>query len=137
MAIDPTFAINSYNKPKNLSPMETTVANILTLLFGVPGFYPSIPSLGMNIKQYLYQFEEDLDADEIEQKLGEQCEDFIDEINSNEIEVQVANYKGNPYLLFTLPVITDNKTYSIVLGVTTNEHGEIIYNFVENSIQII
>ena len=58
--IDPTFGLNNFNQTKVLSETETLVNNILMVLFGKPGFYPSIPALGMNIGQYLYNFADDI-----------------------------------------------------------------------------
>ena len=40
-------------------------------------------------------------------------------------------------LLFLMPIVKDSKDFQLVLGVTTNDKGEIIYNFVENETQII
>ena len=54
MPLNPTFSVNNYNKPKVLTELESYVNDVLMLLFGKPGFYPSIPTIGMDIKQYLY-----------------------------------------------------------------------------------
>lgn len=129
--IDPTFAINDYNKPKMLSNMETYVNNVLILLFGRPGFYPSIPSIGMNIQQYLYKFEDEIDTNEIKNKLSLQCSDFLPEIDSGEFDVYKTIYKDKTLLIFKLPIINDTKDCEVAIGVTTNTRGEIIYNFIE------
>lgn len=132
MAVDPTFSTNNYNKPKVLTEIETTVNNVLALLFGKPGFYPSIPDLGMDIKQYLYKFEDDINPDEIKTILARQCEDFVPDIQSGDLDVYVTNYNGQSALVFILPIITDQKSVSVALGVTLNEKGEMVYNFVED-----
>ena len=69
--IDPTFSVNNFNKLKNLSRVQTTVSNMLMLLYGKPGFFPSIPSIGMDIKRYLYMFSDEINTNEIKNELIE------------------------------------------------------------------
>lgn len=137
MAVDPSFKPNNYNKPKLLTEKQTYINNILMLLFGEPGFYPSIPELGMNIKQYLYMFEDEIDTEEIKATLAEQCDDFSEDIDEGNLEVLVTVYNERTALVFILPVLDDTSEKNVVLGITTNAHGEIIYNFVENKYQMI
>ena len=54
MAVDPTYKANSFNKPKVLTEKESYIRGVLMILFGKPGFFPSIPTLGMDIQQYMY-----------------------------------------------------------------------------------
>lgn len=134
---DPSFKINDFNEPKILSPLETYVNNVMMLLFGKKGFYPSIPDLGMDIQQYLYKFEDEINTDEIKTELANQCSDFLPEIDSGDLDVMLTRYKERTTLLFVLPVIDDISRYSVVLGISTNSRGEMIYNFVENKYQIL
>ena len=75
--VDPTYGLNDFSKPKVLSEAETYVRNLLTILFGKPGFYPSIPNLGMDIKQYLSQFSDSIDIAKVKSKLAYQCSDLL------------------------------------------------------------
>ena len=52
--VDPAFGKNAFNSPKYYNETQTAANNILTILFGRPGFYPSIPDLGMDITTLLY-----------------------------------------------------------------------------------
>lgn len=131
--LDPTFAINDYNKPKILTNLQTYVNNVLLLLFGKPGFYPSIPSLGMDIQKYLYMFDDEINVDEIKNILVKQCNDFLPEISSGEFDVLKTVYRDRILLIFKLPIIDDTASKEVAIGVTTNTRGEIVYNFVENS----
>lgn len=126
---DPTYGTNNYNLPKVLSVTESYARNILTLLFGRPGFYPTIPELGMNIQQYLYKFEDEIDCDEIKTKLAEQCHEFAPEIQTGAMDVTMQRIGGRTVLLFKLPIIYDDKSLSIALAVTTNENGELVYQY--------
>lgn len=134
---DPTFGINNFNKPKVLTPMETYVKNILLLLFGKPGFYPSIPTIGMNIKQYLYQPFDEISVDLLKTELASQCKDFLPELQTGDLDIVKTVYKDKPMIIFVLPIIDDTSKFSVTLGVTTNDLGEFVYNFIENKTQVI
>lgn len=137
IVLDPTFGVNNFKRPKVLSATQTYVNNLLTILFGKPGFYPSQPNLGMDIEQYLYRYIDDINTSEIKNILINQCADFLPEIESGEFDVLKTSYNGRPLLLFKLPIIIDGKTLAMALGITVNEKGEMIYNFVEDKNNII
>ena len=137
MPLNPTFSVNNYNKPKVLTELESYVNDVLMLLFGKPGFYPSIPTIGMDIKQYLYMFEDDINTEEIKTKLATQCNEFLPELSTGEFDVFKTVYNERSMLIFKLPIISDTNKNSAALGITTNEKGELIYNFVETEEQML
>ena len=134
---DPTMGVNSFNETKILSPSETIVRNILLILLGRPGFYPSQPNLGMNIEQYLYMFADDINTNEIKETLIKQCEDLADSIEEEELDVSSTTLNGRTALIFTLPIIIDDKTLKMSLGVSTNNKGEFIYDWRADKHQFI
>ena len=107
------------------------------ILFGKPGCYPSIPSLGMDISQYVYKFDNEISTEDIKVELAKQCEDFSESIDTGNLDVVSTIYRGNVMLIIILPIITDSQQVQLSLGITTNKRGELIYNFVENEIQKI
>lgn len=126
---DPAYGVDSFNKPKILNQSETLVNNIMLVLSGKPGFYPSQPNLGMDISRYLYMLEDDINTNEIKSKLVEQCSDFMDSIRNGDFEVYVSTYENNPILIFQLPTMVDESYKELILGVTTSTTGELVYNF--------
>lgn len=134
---NPTFGTNDFHRPKFLSKKESYVVDVLMILFGKPGFYPSMPSLGMNIQRLLYMFEDDINTESLKIELEDQCSEFADEIDSGNLDIVTVTHKGRLMLIFILPIINDTNEIQLSLGVTTNAKGEIIYNFVENKSQII
>ncbi len=134
---DPTFGLNNFHEPKILSVRETLVRNILLILFGKPGFYPSQPELGMDIGKYVYSFEDTIDSDKIKSDLVQQCSEFLPEVEAGNFDVFFLTKNNKRYLLFSLPMIIDEKRMNMALGVTTNEKGMLIYNFIENKRQLI
>lgn len=132
MAVDPTFGVNNFNKVKVLSEAETYVNNILAILFGKPGFYPSIPELGMDITQELYKFEDEIDTDKLKSQLAYQCEDFLPIIKDGSMDIITTTYKNNTMIIFVLPVIINDNSIALALGVSINEKGEMVYQFTAN-----
>lgn len=137
LPVNPTFNVNDFNEPKVLSPTESFITDVLMILFGRPGFYPSIPRLGMYIQDYLYSFDDEIDTDGIKSELALQCSEFSYYIDSGDMDIITTKHNGNLMLLFLMPIVKDSKDFQLVLGVTTNDKGEIIYNFVENETQMI
>ena len=132
-SVDPVYGVNVFEETKVLSESETLIDNILMILLNRPGFYPSIPWLGMDVSQYLYSFEDSIDPLQIKVKLASQCRELLPDIREGALDVQSIPYNGRPLLLFVLPVLVDNVRTFISLGITVNDRGEMIYNFVENN----
>lgn len=137
MAVDPQFGIDSYNRAKVLNESQTIVYNILTILFGKPGFYPSIPRLGMNIQQYLYSFEDEIDTTMLKAELASQCKDFIDVIEDGSFDIIKSTYNDQPLLIFVIPTIITNSEKNLFLGVTLTNKGEYRFNFTFDEVQYI
>lgn len=132
-SVDPVYGVNNFNQTKVLSESETLINNILMILFGKPGFYPSIPSLGMDIEGYLYMFEDEIDVSKIKAKLASQCREFLPSMQDGSMDVYTTTYKDHTMLIFELPILVDNVTSMLALGVTVNDKGEMVYTFVSNN----
>lgn len=135
--VDPVFGTNDYGKQKMLTENQTLANNFLMLLLGKPGFFPSLPMIGIDIEQYLYAFIDEINIEQLKAKIAVQCSDFLPAINQGNFDIQKTTMKNRTLLVFTLPSISDTNEYPIILGVTTNDSGEVIYRFVEGKQQIL
>ena len=86
----------------------------------------------MNIQQYLYKFEDEINTDDLKNQLALQCSDFLPEIDNGDFDVYKTVHNGRILLIFKLPLIDDINDRDVAIGVTTNTKGEIVYNFVES-----
>lgn len=134
MGVNPTFTVNNFNKAKVLTETETYVDDFMMILFGRPGFYPSIPNIGIDIRSYLYKFEDEISTDEIKTKIANQCSDYLPMIQEGNFDVLKTTYRSHILLVFVLPSI-NNDQVTISIGITTTDNGDVIYNFVENKYQ--
>lgn len=128
--VEPNFGLDNFGRAKYANETEAIANAVLNLLFGKPGFFPSMPNLGINIQEILYSFWDDVDTSALKARIAEQCSEFADYINSGSLDVQKTMYNNQPLLLIVLPtkVIDGKETLSI--GITKDKNGNTTYNYV-------
>lgn len=126
---EPLFGVNNFNEPKIITGNNVLAMTILLILFGKPGCYPSLPSLGMYIQQYLYSMYDEINVDAIKATLVTQCSMLSNAINTDVIEVFKTINNGNPLLVIKIPIVSSSDTDTLVLGVTTNDNDSVVYNY--------
>lgn len=126
--IEPTFGIDEFRKPNVLKGWEAMVQTLLIILFGKPGFYPSIPDLGMDIHQYRYMDFDELNTEMIKTELLYQYPLLEDELEDGSVDVRKAIRNDNPVLLFVINVTNETKQSKVLVGVELGEN-ELIYHY--------
>lgn len=126
--IEPTFGIDEFRKPTVLKGWEAMVQTLLIILFGKPGFYPSIPDLGMDIHQYRYMDFDELNTEMIKTELLYQYPLLEDELEDGSVDVRKAIRNDNPVLLFVINVTNETKQSKVLVGVELGEN-ELIYHY--------
>lgn len=127
---DPEFGTNHFNTAKYKTESQTIIDNIVTILFGIPGFFPSIPNLGMNIQSYLYQFWDTIDTNVLKAELISQCEILDIFLRDNTLDIiKTTNDIGQPLLLIVMPVLIEGSDDKVTIKITKNENGNIDYNY--------
>ena len=125
---EPTFGIDEFRKPNVLKGWEAMVQTLLIILFGKPGFYPSIPDLGMDIHQYRYMDFDELNTEMIKTELLYQYPLLEDELEDGSVDVRKAIRNDNPVLLFVINVTNETKQSKVLVGVELGEN-ELIYHY--------
>jgi len=127
---DLDFGLDNFQQQKMLSEKDSLAQVILNLFVLRPGNLPSQPHIGINIREYLYKFEDNLDADALKDKIYNQCSALISYINLGEVKVFTANYKNQDVLLISIPIFDDNNTESTILyGFTKDQSGNVLFNY--------
>lgn len=127
---EPSFGTNSFNQSKYKNETETVANSILALLFGKPGFFPSMPNLGINIQDTIYMFWDEINPDMIKAQIIAQCKSFKQYIDDGTLDVVKSSYNNKPLLLIIIPVqILDTKE-SLAIGITQDANGNTSYNYV-------
>lgn len=128
--VEPCFGINAFNKPKYKNETETLASSILNLLLGKPGYFPSMPNLGIHIQDLIYQFWDEIDENVIKAKIVAQCSAFSEYIDTGELDVIKSTYNGDPLLLVVIPVQIKNNKERLAIGITQTADGKTTYNYV-------
>lgn len=128
--VEPSFGMNSFNQAKYKNETETVANAIVNLLFGRPGYFPSMPNLGINIQNTLYMFWDDINEDVLKAQIAAQCSVFREYIDDGSLDVVKSSYNGEPLLLIVVPVQINHSKETLAVGITQNANGEIAYNYV-------
>jgi hypothetical protein len=128
--IEPSFGTNAFNEASYKNETETVANAILALLFGKPGYFPSMPNLGLDIQRTLYMFWDEIDAEVIKAQIIAQCKSFKQYVDDGSLDVIKTYYKKEPLLLIVIPVQIQDSTESLAIGVSKDGNGGITYNYV-------
>lgn len=126
---DPAFGVDNFLQSKYLNESETIATNFLTLLFGKPGFLPSMPLIGIDIKQKLYLFYDDIDTAQIKAEVSQQCSEYMNYVLDDSFNVIKTKQDNQTVLLFVLPMQEKYRTRHFIVGISTTPSGDIKYNF--------
>lgn len=128
--IEPSFGVNTFNQAKYKNETQSIASSILALLFGKPGYFPSIPDLGINIQDTIYMFWDEIDETALKAQIAAQCEDFQEYIDDGSLDVIKSSYNEQPLLLIVIPVQIQYKKERLAIGITTDSNGNTQYNYV-------
>lgn len=136
LGYDAAFGVDAFGKPRIISEAELIKNVVMFVLFAKPGQYPSIPTIGLDIQTLLYSFYDEIDNDDLRDKIISQCGALNVYFTRGNITVRKLIYRGKPSLMIhiegteSLPdgynnTDTPNK-YQI--GITFDELNQMIYN---------
>ena len=128
---EPAFGLDSFGKPLVYEDWQAVARSIIIVLLGKPGFYPSIPQLGMHIQDLLYERLDDIDIDHLRASLAYQLNIFSEIIQSDDMNITTATLpaKNIPVLIFAIPVYTGSQRDTVAVTITATEDGNITYNY--------
>jgi hypothetical protein len=139
-----TFELNEFNQPRIRSELENVKDAVLFILFSKPGQYPSLPNIGLDLQGLLYSFYDEIDTNDLKQKIISQCEALGTYFDKGVIEIKKTKYKNQPSLMIHIEgtesfpsgymkdYITESKNQYLI-GITYDELNRMIYNINERS----
>lgn len=128
------FGLNNFKEPITLTESESIGQLFKNLLLMRPGQLPSMPHLGIDIKQYLYAFEEELDTEAIKEEISKQAASIMPYVNTDSLEFTTVTIKGTTVFVLMLPINIQNNTKTMVLGMRKNSNNAVVidYKFEDN-----
>lgn len=135
---DCTFELNEFGEPKLSSEIENIKNILMFVLFSKPGQYPSLPWIGLDINNYLYQFYDEIDEGELTGNIITQCNALGAQIEQGNIIVRKIIYKNMPSLMITIngeetfpnnyKCDTTKRNKKYLIGITYDEMKQMVYN---------
>lgn len=134
---DVSFALDNFGKPRIISEIELIKNVVLFVLFTRPGQYPSLPNIGLNIQTMLYSYYDEINNNDLRDKIISQCNALGTYFDSGVISVLKTIYRNKPSLMIhiqgteTFPIgysINDGESEKYLIGITFDELNQMIYN---------
>ncbi len=124
------FGNDNFGKPKVLSQQESVAQVLINLLFLKPGQMPSLPHIGINIKKYLYQFDEKINTEAIKRQIINQCNTLYPYIDTSGLIVTVVKAMNDPVFVIVLPFsIADDGRDLVIVIKRDVSLGTITFNY--------
>lgn len=125
-----TFGIDNFGKQNMLSKSESVAQVLINLLFMRPGQMPSLPHLGINIKQYLYKFEEDIDVTVIRNHISSQCSALLPYLKLSSMQVILVPDESQTILFIYIPLSSLLNDETMILGIKRDHStSEVTFNY--------
>lgn len=128
---EPAFGLDKFRKPLVYEDWEVVAQSIIIVLFGRPGFYPSIPQLGIHIQDYLNERLDKIDTDQLKGQLAYQLNIVSDLILTDEIKIMkkvLVGYKI-PALIILIPVIKGEDKSNVAISIVKSSSDSVSYNY--------
>ncbi len=141
LGFDTTFELDEFARPRLRGEGELLKNTILFILFTKPGQYPSIPFVGLDIKNLLYSFYDDINSNDLAAEIRKQCVALGRYFDNGTINIRKIRYRNKPSLMIhieapmVITVMEDEipETDKFQIGITFNELNDLIYNVTEGS----
>lgn len=100
---DPQIAVDIYGAGVVLMGLETIAESILRLLYTVPGNFPDYPDMGIDIRKYLFSFEDEFTAAALREEILRQIPLLSVYISSPEhFEIIKMEWMNSPTIVIRL-----------------------------------
>ena len=133
------FGLDNFGKQAMMTQAQTIAQMIVNLCLLRPGQLPSLPHIGINIRQYMYRFEEDIDVSVIKDQISKQCVDILPYIDVSNMQMILFPYKNESILYLFIPLsveVADNTAISIGFK-KSNTNKEITFNYkINNNVNV-
>lgn len=130
------FGVDDFQREIVLSPEESLKQILFNMFVMRPGQLPSQPRKGIDIRSYLYKTEDEIDTNELKQKILFNCSDLLTYLTLDDIVINVFDWQGQGVLFILLPLKRDNDE-AILMTFQGDDKDNILFNFKVESMKIL
>lgn len=133
------FGLDNFKDPKTLSIKDSIVQILLNLFLMRPGNLPSLPHIGINIREYLYTMDTGFDVEELKKKIYSQATEVLQYVSLGDVQIFSAPYQGEQVLVIMIPVsgLSDEDETIVMAFMQDENSSELSYNYQFKDISII
>lgn len=129
------FGKDNFGNPKQYNIRDSVSLIILNILLMKPGNLPSMPHIGINIRNYLYMNEDEINAEELKQKIYLQCHEMFMYLVSSDIRLYINGQQGRNILMIYIPLKIEGQDDALLYSFQNDINGEIKYNYAFESLR--
>jgi len=134
IGFDTQIPPNKYGEGTLLAGLETVANTVLRLLNMIPGQYPSIPNLGINIKKYLLGFYDEFTEDDLLNDIVTQCSKLAIYVNDESFfKIEKTLFNNEPVIILRFQSSKRNENNNdgslidyINIGITFDKAKQVI-----------
>ena len=128
---EPAFGLDKFRKPLVYEDWEAVAKAIIIVLFGKPGFYPSIPQLGIHIQDYMNERLDRIDTDQLRGQLIYQLGIISSLISTDAIVIKTRKFVGyrDPGLVISIPIYKGEDKSNIAISIVASTSETLSYNY--------
>ena len=129
---DTTFSTDKYGNPKMLSLKDSVANAVVKVCFMKPGNIPGLPHLGVDIRQYFYKSQEELERSSsiVSAKVQEACGQLISGANISGVNFSVQKTNnGDHVFLLIVRISFPNEDEQILGVIMKNANDKITFNY--------
>lgn len=102
----------------------------MNVLLMRPGNIPSMPWVGINVRKYMYMFEDEIDIDQLKSDIYDQCSAIISYVSIGDVEAYFNMANGSSVLVINIPVEVNEATLDCTIGFQADSMStDVKYNF--------
>lgn len=116
------LAINSFDKPEELSDVSAWSQLMLDLIFMKPGTYPSIPEMGVGIESYEYEFLDEA-IDRLSASIITQQQTYLPDIPLTGVEITKLLHSGHQILVIHMMFTTSSVQSDTAIAINTSKRN--------------
>lgn len=129
MGREPAFGVNNFGKAKLQTVTESAATALFIVLMNKPGFMPSLPLCGMDIRTMLYSFYDEINTDTLLLEIARQCPALQTYISNNTLQCSKVIINDRPALAFMMAYDIKGVTNRLIFTFRTTPEGEVVYDY--------
>ena len=126
---DMVFGLDSFQKPKVLSEVESVAQYILNILVWKPGNLPGLPHIGVNIQEMLYSYVDDFQPEVLKTKIEDQCNELMPHLLTSNIALGPVGFDGKEFFVIIIPVIVGGEEHSISYAFFKDSNNQFSFGY--------